>query len=158
MPAEPIIRRAAAADSDRVAATASRLLEELSDGAGGRDLEQLAAVARELLQDGAVAAWLALDDVEGRPVGLITVNACAAIYAGGRFGEISELYVDPDYRSSGLGQRLIDAACDFARAKGWPRLEVGAPDLPRWRRTVDFYRRCGFEEVGPRLKLILDRP
>ena len=30
-------------------------------------------------------------------------------------------------------------------------IEVGAPDLPRWQRTVDFYKRYGFTEIGPRL-------
>ncbi len=30
-------------------------------------------------------------------------------------------------------------------------LEVGAPSVPKWQRTVDFYLRNGFEEVGPRL-------
>jgi hypothetical protein len=34
-------------------------------------------------------------------------------------------------------------------------LEVGAPDVPRWQRTVDFYKRNGFKEVGPRLYLPL---
>ena len=157
MIAEPTIRRVEAGDSLRVAAAASHLLGELAGGSGGSDREHLAAVTRDLLADGTVAAWLALD-AEERPVGLITVNECAAIYAGGRFGEICELYVDPAYRSSGLGRRLVEAVCDFARERNWPRLEVGAPGLPRWQRTVDFYRGCGFVEVGPRLKLVLEKP
>ena len=155
MIAEPTIRQAEAGDSLAVAAAASRLLAELAGGTDGGGQERLAAVTRELLVDGKVMAWLALDPEE-RPVGLITVNECAAIYAGGRFGEITEFYVDPAHRSSGLGRRMIETVQDFARSRGWPRLEVGAPDLPRWQRTVDFYRRCGFVEVGPRLKLLLE--
>jgi hypothetical protein len=34
-------------------------------------------------------------------------------------------------------------------------LEVGAPDAPRWQKSIDFYIRCGFEEIGPRLFLPL---
>ncbi|MCG8354004.1 MAG: GNAT family N-acetyltransferase, partial [Kiloniellales bacterium] len=71
------------------------------------------------------------------------------------FGEITELYIDPRYRSSGLGATMIEAAERVARERGWPRLEVGAPDVPRWQRTVDFYTRYGFVQVGPRLKLML---
>lgn len=65
---------------------------------------------------------------------------------------IVELYIAPTYRSQGVGALLLDRAIAFARTRGWSRLEVGAPDQPRWSRTVDFYRRQGFVEVGPRLK------
>ena len=75
--------------------------------------------------------------------------------AGGRFGEISELYVNPAARSGGVTPRLPRAAVGFAGAGNRDRLEVGAPDVPRWNRTVAFYRRNGFVEVGPGLTLIL---
>ena len=90
-----------------------------------------------------------------RDVGVVTLNECAAIYVGGRFGEISELYVVPDFRSKGVGALLIQAAVAFGRERGWPHLAVGAPSVPTWQRTVDFYLRHGFEEVGPRLELAL---
>jgi GNAT superfamily N-acetyltransferase len=64
----------------------------------------------------------------------------------------------PDFRSAGVGARLIEASIAFGRERGWPNIEVGAPSPPTWQRTVDFYRRHGFEEVGPRLDLTLDRP
>ena len=35
------------------------------------------------------------------------------------------------------------------------QIEVGAPPMPQWQRTLDFYLRAGFVEVGPRLKLPL---
>ena len=34
-------------------------------------------------------------------------------------------------------------------------MEVGAPDLPSWQRSYDFYLNHGFKEVGPRLELLL---
>jgi GNAT superfamily N-acetyltransferase len=76
---------------------------------------------------------------------------------GGRFGEITELYVTPAFRALGVGKRLVEAAVEFARQRGWSRLEVGAPEIPKWAETVNFYRRTGFSEVGPRLKLELRR-
>lgn len=154
MSAQFVIRQAETRDSETVALLVSSLLDELSDGRGATDEESIREITGELLQNGLVTAWLAEDEGD-RPIGLITVNECAAIYAGGRFGEISELYIAPAHRSSGLGRRLIEAARDFGLAKGWGRLEVGAPGLPRWQRTVDFYQRRGFVMVGPRLKLLL---
>jgi GNAT superfamily N-acetyltransferase len=76
---------------------------------------------------------------------------------GGRFGEICELYVVPDYRSKGVGALLIEAAVSFGRKRGWLGIEVGTPSAPTWQRTIDFYRRHGFEEVGPSLDLTLRR-
>jgi hypothetical protein len=69
---------------------------------------------------------------------------------GGRFGEICELYVVPD-------SLLIEAAVSFGRKRGWLGIEVGTPSAPTWQRTIDFYRRHGFEEVGPSLDLTLRR-
>jgi GNAT superfamily N-acetyltransferase len=68
---------------------------------------------------------------------------------------LSELYVVPQFRSEGAGQELIREAVRFGHERNWGRLEVGAPDVPRWNRTVSFYRKNGFTEVGPRLKLLL---
>ena len=50
---------------------------------------------------------------------------------------------------------LIEAAVVLGRERGWPNIEVGAPSVPAWQRTVDFYLRSGFEEVGPRLDLTI---
>ena len=86
----------------------------------------------------------------------VMLNECAAIYANGLFGEITELYVEPANRSCGVAPSLISAAVDLGRRKGWTRLEVGAPDQPRWSRTLAFYLEEGFVEVGPRLKRAID--
>ena len=51
----------------------------------------------------------------------------------------------PAARSRGIGARLIDAFADHARAAGAPGMHVvtGAAS-----RNVQFYRACGFVEVG----------
>ncbi len=118
------------------------------------DTRELLETTRKLLAAGDIAALLLL--VDERPAGVVTLNQCAAIYAGGRFGEICELYVGPDDRSAGLGQRLVEAAVDYAREAGWTRLEVGAPPQPEWQRTTDFYLANGFTLVGPRLRRPFD--
>ena len=115
-------------------------------------LEKMKNAAAELLTPGSgVWSFLAMmgDDVAG----IINLNECAAIYAGGKFGEITELYVKPEFRSRNIGEQLIAQARDFARERGWKVLEVGAPDVPRCQRTVNFYLNNGFSEIGPRLEI-----
>jgi len=109
------------------------------------------ATAVQLLGE-ADKVWAILAKIEEAPVGVIVLNECAAIYAGGVFGEISELYVLPEFRSKNIGAMLLKAADQFAAEKGWSLLEVGAPGLPRWQSTVDFYLNNGFSVIGPRME------
>ena len=149
------IEQATSARAACVGKLVFELLEELYPELGYTRAKCI-ETARKLLTEGnRVWAFLATTHDE-QAVGAITLNECAAIYSGGSFGEISELYVIPEYRSKGVGAQLIDAAVSFARARGWPDIEVGAPSVPAWQRTVDFYRRYGFDAVGPRLDLKIE--
>lgn len=154
------VRHAQSEDAKTVGRLIHALLSELdppgSDQFGECTLkvDDVTMTARRLLE-GDAKVWALIAETDGEAVGVLMLNECAAIYAGGAFGEITELYVAPEHRAAGAGAELIAAAEDFARSRGWPRLEVGAPDQPRWSRTVAFYRRNGFEEVGPRLRRLL---
>jgi len=151
------IRLAGEADAESVARLVLELFAELaSPGHSGYEAQAVTRTARNLLTAGD-PVWAFLAEAGSDPVGVLTLNQCASIYAGGRFGEISELYVRDPFRALGVGKRLVEAAAEFARQRGWSRLEVGAPELPKWAETVNFYRRTGFSEVGPRLKLELER-
>lgn len=90
-----------------------------------------------------------------RLIGLLTLTETQAIYAGGSYGVIDEMYVVPEHRSDGIGKRLIQAAMDIARQKGWKRLDVTAPTEQN-EHTVRFYEQNGFRFTGPKLKLNLD--
>jgi GNAT superfamily N-acetyltransferase len=153
-----IVRRAIINDTETVASLLLRLLSELFDADEyGYRADTLGPAARMLLKDGSCYwAFLAVTS-RGTAIGVITVNECAAVYAFGKFGEIPELYVAPEYRSCGVGAQLVSAAVEFGRERGWSLLEVGAPEIPRWQRTVDFYSRCGFSVTGPRMTLDLSR-
>jgi GNAT superfamily N-acetyltransferase len=142
------IRPATAADSDDVCTLVFALFSELFPGMYALDRLR-PVVERVMTRNADVFAFIACRNDE--PVGLMVLNQCTAIYALGIFGEITELYIDPRVRSSGLGGKLIETAVELARSRGWTMLEVGAPGVPAWQRTVDFYLRNGFEEVGPRL-------
>lgn len=146
------IRPAQPHDADQVGAMISQLLCELYPQLSDQYRpEATIATARRLLDDRAYCALLAVDDMGGDIGGVVGLNECKAIYAHGAFGEITELYVEPRFRSAGVGAQLVDAAVAHGRSCNWSMIEVGAPDVPRWQRTVDFYWRCGFVEVGPRL-------
>ncbi|HNB29391.1 MAG TPA: GNAT family N-acetyltransferase [Alphaproteobacteria bacterium] len=145
------IRQAHAADAEWIGQMISRLLCELyPDLAPDYQPAATIATARRLLGDGGYVALAAIAQ-DGAPCGVVGLNECKAIYAHGAFGEIAELYVTPEFRSAGVGAQLVRAAMEFGRLRHWSLIEVGAPDVPRWQRTVDFYLRQGFVNVGPRL-------
>ncbi|MCB2134557.1 MAG: GNAT family N-acetyltransferase [Rhodobacteraceae bacterium] len=146
------IRQISIGDADMVATMIADLLDEFAPGAGP-DAASLIPTARAVLAQPTVTALLA--EADGLPAGLAMLNDCAAVYAGGAFGEITELYVRPDLRSQGIAAQLLAEAGRIGRIRGWRRIEVGAPEQPVWARTLAFYRREGFVEVGPRLKMPL---
>ncbi len=143
------IARATEEHADVVAMLLHDLLNELADG-NGPTFSELQEAAERLLGEGLVVGLIAMSKDD--PIGILMLNECAAIYAGGRFGEITELYITPRQRSCGIASMLLTEAKEIARERGWGRLEVGAPAQPAWTRTLSFYLREGFEEVGPRLR------
>lgn len=153
MKSEYNIVEASPADAELVGELVySLLIEFFAEQSHLFPLEKMKNAAAELLTPGsAVWSFLAMNGDE--VVGMINLNECAAIYAGGKFGEITELYVKPAFRCRNIGEQLIAQARDFAGERGWKVLEVGAPDVPRCQRTVNFYLHNGFSEIGPRLEI-----
>jgi GNAT superfamily N-acetyltransferase len=147
------IRKAAASDAQAVVGLVLALLDELSGSEpSAYSAGDLSTLAATLLETKDLSAVLA--ERNGEPIGVVVLNGCASLYAG-RFGEITEMYVKPNFRSSNVGEALLAAAADVARERSWSRLEVGTPELPEWSRTLAFYKRNGFIETGVRLKLPL---
>lgn len=137
-------------DASVVAALVIQLLMELDgDPIEAFDHEEYTRTAARLMEQSKVSAILAYADEQ--VVGVLTLNACAAIYNGGDFGEICELYVKPEWRSSKVGNALVSEAVTIAKQKQWQRIEVGAPPAGEWDRTIAFYKNYGFTEIGPRL-------
>lgn len=146
------IRPAEPADARAVGTLVATLLAELYDREVAPDaIDGSAEAAGRLLGEDGFAAILGF--AEASPVAVLTLSLCKSVYAKGSFGEIAEFYVAPAHRSRRLGRRMVEAAIAYARRAGWPHLEVGAPHVPRWQRSVDFYQACGFTMVGPRLHL-----
>jgi GNAT superfamily N-acetyltransferase len=85
-------------------------------------------------------------------IGFICIIESSAIYAGGKFGVINELYVKPQLRSKGIGKKLLLYADQLKEMKGWSRLELSTPEESKWKRTLNFYLKEGFTITGVRMK------
>jgi GNAT superfamily N-acetyltransferase len=57
----------------------------------------------------------------------------------GRWGYLANAYVQPDYRSQGIGTRLVDAVLAYADGRGFARVVLSPSP-----RSIPFYRRAGF--------------
>jgi GNAT superfamily N-acetyltransferase len=148
------VRKADVKDTGQIASLIVQLYTELDlENYEEANEQEIHRVAHELLSQNRIVSFVAED--RGEIVALITLHHCAAIYAGGEFGEISELYVSGDYRSHRIGQKLLDAARDYAIQRDWKRLELGAPAGSRWDNTFSFYQNYGFVAIGPRLRLLV---
>ena len=136
------IHQATVYDVEMVVEMVHRLLYELGDFQSfNRAATQ--TLCEHLLSTEEYAAFLARSP-QGELLGVLTLQACPALYVAGVVGWIQELYVVPQARSLGVGHQLLLEAQDYARKRHWKRLEVNTPDAASWPRTVAFYRGEGF--------------
>jgi GNAT superfamily N-acetyltransferase len=85
-------------------------------------------------------------------IGFISFIESYAIYASGKFGILNELYVKPQFRSQGIGEKLMLYANQVKEIKRWSRLEVSTPEESKWKRTLNFYLKEGFIQTGVKMK------
>ena len=152
---EATVREAGAGDVEDVAAAVESLLLEL----GGRRPErhELETEVRALLEDPAGGSVL-IAEADGEIVGILSASWQRAIHVPGVYATIQDLWVDGAWRSRGVGAELVEAVASQARARGVSRLEVGLPreSFAAIASTESFYRRNGFEHLGPRMRRLLD--
>ncbi len=101
-----------------------------------------AALRRALASD---AASVLIAEHDGELVGVCTVYQDFESVRFGKRAWIEDLAVDPERRSLGIGKNLLDAAKDWAQARGATRLELTSAEartdahrfyereLPSWR-------------------------
>jgi GNAT superfamily N-acetyltransferase len=135
--------------ADQIIDLVAKLLDEISEGSAELDRQKI-------IQDwtgnqDTFTAFVALDDSK-TILGVITLVDSFAVYAGGRYGVINELYVLPEHRNQQVGRMLVETAKDYGRYQGWKRINVTAPLGEKWERTIKFYEREGFAHTGPKLK------
>jgi GNAT superfamily N-acetyltransferase len=84
--------------------------------------------------------WVAITP-EGSPIGFALVE----MYDG--VAHLEEIDVYPEYGRQGIGTRLVQTVCDWARSCGIPAVTLTTfRDIP-W--NAPFYRRLGFRELKP---------
>ncbi|HEY6145834.1 MAG TPA: GNAT family N-acetyltransferase [Solirubrobacterales bacterium] len=153
--AESTVREAGAGDVEGVATAVEALLVEL----GGRCPERavLETEVRALLEDPAGGSVL-IAEADGKIVGLLSASWQRAIHVPGVYATIQDLWVDEAWRSRGVGAELVEAIASQARTRGVGRLEVGLPreTFAAIASTESFYKRAGFEHLGPRMRRLLD--
>ena len=135
------------------------LVRKLAVELGGEDDEFGGLDKAKILADWEASqerfvAFVAIAE-NGEVLGIITIAQSFAIYAGGCYGAINELYVPPKHRNRHVGKLLVETAKDYGRKRGWKRLDVTAPPSEMWQRTVNFYLREGFTHTGPKLRFML---
>ncbi|MDE3048915.1 MAG: GNAT family N-acetyltransferase [Nitrospirota bacterium] len=144
-------------DVESVATLVGELLQEImaavNDKVFGFHHADTVARARSWLKEGLYTVLLAHEG--GEPLGFLALYESYALYTEGAYGTIPEFYVRPAHRSNGVGAALLEQARRLGQSRGWRRLEVTTPPLPRFDRTLTFYQREGFSISGGR-KLKLD--
>ncbi len=61
-------------------------------------------------------------------------------------GYLHEIDVHPDHGQRGLGRRLVEAACDWAREQGFTQMQLSTFRHIPW--NAPFYARLGFRELS----------
>lgn len=95
------------------------------------------------LQNPDICYLLAFEDHE--PAGLLSCHAQWLLHHSALVGEIQEMIVAENYRSQGIGKKLVNELLVWARKKGIVQLEVTSS-----KRRLDahrFYLREGFSET-----------
>jgi GNAT superfamily N-acetyltransferase len=140
---------------ERITQLVEKLLVELEgNSAEFEGIDQKKVISDWSRNQERVHAFFAKTEA-GEIVGISTLVETFAIYAGGCYGVIDEMYVAPGFRSAGVGKMLIDAVKEFGRKQNWLRIDVTAPPEEQWTRTVRFYEKQGFLFTGPKLRFKL---
>jgi len=97
----------------------------------------------KLVQDQTRLCLMAWD--ADKPVGYIACAPKTFGYRKSRYFEIADMGVIPDYRSQGIGQRLIKESTAYAKKLGYQKLFVNS--YFQNTKAISFYKKCGFKEI-----------
>ncbi|MBA2760235.1 MAG: GNAT family N-acetyltransferase [Chloroflexia bacterium] len=97
-----------------------------------------------------------LAEVDGRAVGYLSgAVRDPSTWRTARMAEIFALYVIPEYRSQGIGERLVRSFLRWARDQGAERIVVAA--FAANEAALRFYRRVGFAPFEVMLEQPVER-
>ena len=94
--------------------------------------------------------FIVIAEVDGVPRAACTASYVTALRTVGRYCILQEMFVEPESRSCGVGQAVIEFALEHAVASGCEVVELGTPR--QGERAMQFYEGCGFENIGARMR------
>ena len=82
----------------------------------------------------------------GKAVGYIALAKKNFGYRKSRYVEVENIGVRPEYRSQGIGKKLINEATKWAKKQNASKLYISA----YWgnKKAINFYKKNGFYEIG----------
>jgi len=142
------------ADFDEALCLVEQLYIEL-----GEDVEHAKNLSvkflEQLTQTGSGMVLLVKTFVTSEIVILATLTESTAIYGGGKYGVLDEIYTVSRFRSRHGDLDLRSEIRELAIKKGWGRIDVAAP-TDAWYRTVRFCRNQQFRLTVPKFKYVVD--
>lgn len=131
---------------------AAMLIRNLRTAMNGKvvcSTDEVAEVLTLALDHAAYRGFIAYGQ-KGGLQGYIGIDERFAIYAGGSFLQVTELFVQPEARRRGVARKLLKYIEDRAAIEGASTIEIGAPDAAKHPGTAAFYNDQGYHVVGPR--------
>jgi ribosomal protein S18 acetylase RimI-like enzyme len=149
-------RQATEDDLDRLAQLTAEAVAEQAEARGGSIWSR--REARQVPARDSLAAALADPDhlvlagtIDGTVIGYAVVGL-EALADGSRLGVVSDVYVEPEARSVGVGEAMIDQVLAWCTDAGC--VGVDALALPGNRHTKNFFETFGFKARA----LVVHRP
>jgi ribosomal protein S18 acetylase RimI-like enzyme len=133
------VRRARVADADAIGRLLHDFNSEYDDYTPGP--EAMGRRMRDLLASGDITVLLAGDG----PSGLALLRFRPSLWSESLDCYLEELYVVPDRRGGGLGQALVEAAIETARAEGARYMDLGTAETDTAARAL--YEKMGFSRT-----------
>lgn len=109
------------------------------------------AYFKEICSDSKQCCLIA--EVDGQPAGYVTGSEKEFDYRKSRYVELNNMGVSPEFRSHGLGARLVEEFKRWAKEHGYERIYVTA--YFKNEKAVKFYERCGFEKADTSLEMVI---
>jgi len=138
------------------AATIARMLHDLAAQTGVTTVPLVSEHSVRQFGPGGKAQFDGLlAEQGGQVVGMCLFSTTFSGWRGASGLFISDLFIEPDLRGQGLGQRLLAAVCEHAKQIGcnYLRLDVDPQNHP----ARAFYRKQGFVEHADEIPLFLEQ-
>jgi len=82
---------------------------------------------------------------DGKPIGYLSSGTKEEVGRVGKYFEIFDMGVTPNYRSKGIGKLLVNECLSLVKSKGFKKISVRT--YFNNIKAVEFYKRSGFSEL-----------